>query len=395
MDVVSIVVSVMSSLRKKPGLSKFWYACYVGPDGTRSQRSTKETNRSKALAKAVEWEKLARQARQGELTAAQARKVIAEMVKVSSGEDMEFFTVSGWLSQWIESKAGSASSNTMLRYRQVVKDFLEGLGERAEKSLAGISPSDITKFRDGLRSEGRTASTCNNVVKKVLNVPFAQAHRIGSIPTNPVAAVDALTPGKVEKDTSGRERFTMNEVVDLIEAAEKDWKGAIILSATTGLRLGDVASLIWASVDKENNVLTVETTKTGATVSLPMHPNFLAWLNRRTRGIGKAPVFPKLYGQRVEGCAGLSAQFRKIMVKAKIKERVTERMGIGRTRHSKGFHSLRHTCISMMADAGVPSEIRQKLVGHADERVHAGYTHHDVETLKSAVALMPAIAKVS
>ena len=65
------------------------------------------------------------------------------------------------------------------------------------------------------------------------------------------------------------------------------------------------------------------------------------------------------------------------------------REGKGRATNSKTFHALRHTFISSMANAGVPPDIRQKLAGHADPRVHADYTHHEMKTLRGAVALRP------
>ena len=67
-------------------------------------------------------------ARRKELTAAQARKVIAEMVAISSGETMSFHSIESWLTDWLANKAGGAAEGTMLRYRQVVRDFLAHLG---------------------------------------------------------------------------------------------------------------------------------------------------------------------------------------------------------------------------------------------------------------------------
>ena len=379
----------MASLHKDArGRSPFWYCAFYGADGRRTLRSTKETDRKAALKTCLAWESAAAKARQKELTAAQARKVIAEMVAVSSGENLEFFTVSQWMEQWLANKTGGASENTMLRYRQVVRDFLASLGSRAKASLAGVSPGDIVSFRDKLRSEGRAVSTCNMVVKKVLSVPFEAARKMGYIPTNPVAAVDLLKD-KAETRKSGREPFTADEVSRLVAAASDDWRGAVLLGATSGLRLWDLANLTWGTIDLEAGLLRAETRKTGADVVLPMHPDFGAWLADRPLGIGKAFVFPMLAEKRIGGCSGLSAQFRKIMETAGIAGRVVERSGKGRTGHSKGFHSLRHSFVSGLANAGVSPDIRQKLAGHADARVHAGYTHHEIETLRRAIEKLP------
>ena len=84
----------MASIHKDPrGKSPFWYCAFYGADGRRMFRSTKETDRRKAFKICLAWEGAAAKARRKELTAAQARKVIAEMVAISSGETMSFQTV--------------------------------------------------------------------------------------------------------------------------------------------------------------------------------------------------------------------------------------------------------------------------------------------------------------
>ena len=55
------------------------------------------------------------------------------------------------------------------------------------------------------------------------------------------------------------------------------------------------------------------------------------------------------------------------------------------------FHALRHSFTSALANAGVAPELRMKLTGHKSESVHAGYTHHELETLRAAVGKLPAL----
>ena len=102
-------------------------------------------------------------------------------------------------------------------------------------------------------------------------MPFEVAQKLGFIPINPVAAVEPL---KDRSAKSGREPFTTQEVVHLVESAQGDWRGAVLLGATSGLRLSDVANLYWESVDFSNDLLRIETGKTGKVVVLPMHPDF-------------------------------------------------------------------------------------------------------------------------
>ena len=374
----------MASLHKDPrARSPYWYCAFYGPDGRRLFRSTKETDRKAAWRIALAWEHASEKARRKELTAAQARKVLAELVAASSGEEMTFHSVEEWLRGWLSNKEGSASARTTDRYHQIVRDFLEYLGPKARASIASISPGDLTSFRNHLHREGRSAGTCNTIVKGILNSPFQLACRLGYIPSNPVSAVEHLR--KNDEDRAEREPFTALEVSRLLQIAQEDWYGAILLGATSGFRLGDVMYLRWESVDLENRLLRVATKKTGKRVVLPMHGDLAAWLSQRPRGIGKAPVFPSLACQPLAGGSGLSAQFRAIVAKAKIVGSVVTRQGKGRATNSKTFHALRHSFISQLANAGVAPELRQKLAGHASAAVHEVYTHLEIETLRGAI----------
>jgi integrase len=383
----------MATVYKRPE-SSFWMAYFRGPDGLWIRKSTKQRNRGKALEICIEWDKAARLASQKNLTAAQARKILAEMVEFSSGEKLTSYTAAAWMAEWLKNKAGGASEGTMVRYRQVTRDFLEHIGGRAKASIASITPGDIIGFRDTLRAEGRAITTCNMVVKKILSVPFEQARRLGYIPTNPCAGVDNLKD-RTEAKKGAKEPFTADEVSALVKAAEGDWRGAILIAATTGLRLGDIASLSWGQFDFAEKLIRVdETQKTGASLTLPLHPDLESWLATRQQGIGKAPLLPSLHGARIGGCNGLSQQFRAVMGKAGVAGKVVEaKGGAGRSRITKGFHSLRHYFVSALANAGVHADIRQKLAGHADERVHQNYTHHEIETLRGAVGKIPTLHK--
>ena len=169
-------------------------------------------------------------------------------------------------------------------------------------------------------------------------------------------------------------------------------KAQSLLGATSGLRLGDIANLRWEALDLEAGLLRLQTQKTDAVVVVPLHTGFLDWLATQPRGIAKAYVFPTLAGIETAGRKGLSVQFGDIMRKAGVTGRVSEPGGEkGRTRNSKSFHSLRHHFVSQLANQGVAPDIRQKLAGHSSAAVHGIYSHHELETLRAAVAKLPAL----
>jgi integrase len=379
----------MAGITKHPN-SPFWTAIFYDGAGAKVRRSTKQRDRRIALKTAMAWEDTANAGREKRLTEAQARKVVGEILARSTGESLHFHSCRAWLDEWLAGKRGTTSPATLAKYEQTTRDFIAHLGERADLTLAAISPKDVRSFRDALAKGGRAPSTVNMAINKTLSAPFLAALRLGYVPTNPCAAVEALR----DDAETARDIFTTEQVGDLVVAAEGDWKGAILCGYFTGLRLRDVAEMTWSAVDFSAGVIKVKTRKTRTTLSLPFGEELDSWLRAQPRGIGKAPIFPNLAGKGTGGRHGLSGRFKSIMEKAGIKGRTLRggdrgKAGKGRTTSSLSFHSLRHTFVSALANAGVAAELRQKLSGHADERSHATYTHHELETLRGAVAKLP------
>jgi integrase len=76
------------------------------------------------------------------------------------------------------------------------------------------------------------------------------------------------------------------------------------------------------------------------------------------------------------------------MVKAEIKFADVAPTGSVKAFYDLGFHALRHSHVSIAANAGVPEEIRREHVGHASD-VHRVYTHREVAATKAAFSAMP------
>ena len=90
-------------------------------------------------------------------------------------------------------------------------------------------------------------------------MPFDVAHRLGFVPINPVAGGGA-SQGQ-EREVGDASPSRPRKSVRLVESAQGDWRGAVLLGATTGLRLGDVANLCWESVDLDGRASAHRDTK--------------------------------------------------------------------------------------------------------------------------------------
>lgn len=421
----------MASLRQHPR-SPYWFACFTLPDGRRTQRSTgvpvagvrpadlaplkralKDTigaevelsvpatdssgalgaREARRLAQriAAEFEEAGREARAKRLTEHRARSVIADLFAMSNDERLPGSTVKGFLDGWLRRKELEAGETTHARYATVVADLLEFLGPRAGRELAHLSAKEITAFRDHLAK--RLTPGTVNVSLKIIRSAMAQARRDGLVDVNEAERVTLLKNGRAFE----RRPFTLPELRRVLDAANEEWRGMILVGLYTGLRLSDVATLTWSNVDLQAGELAVTTGKTGRRQVLPLAKPLLRHLEGLPAGDNpEAPLFPEAYAARQRSQYGgtLSNQFRGVLVSAGLaKARSHISTGKGRdARRTLGglsFHCLRHTATSLLKNAGVSDAVARDIIGHESAAVSQQYTHVDADTKRRAMATMP------
>jgi integrase len=367
-----------------------WYCAYRLPNGKRAFKSTKLTDRDKAQEFCRTLARASQLGSNGNLTEARARELISEIVENTLGEPLKFYTAEEWLRDWLEGKKTARSNATYLKYRHTIDAFIASVGAKAKRNLNQVTPRDVQRFRDGELAAGKHPTTCNYAVKHI-RIPFNVARRQGLITHNPAEAVEMID-NKDEQASKGT--FDIEQLQAILKAAPlKDWRGAILLAFYTGARLQDVANMRWKSVDLQDQLISFRAGKTKELVTVPMHSVLESYLlEMPAPDNAKAFLFPSLAGKRTSGKSGLSMSFSKIMEKAKVKGEVArERKGKGRTINTLSFHSLRHSFNSIMANAGVSQEVRQKLTGHSSADMNKRYTHHEVEPLRAAIAKIPSV----
>ncbi len=383
-----LIYDLMASIHKNPrGKSPFWYCAYRLPNGKRAFKSTKQTNRDNALAFCRTLEYAARESKADRLTESRARELISEIVLQTTGEPLRFYSAEGWLRDWLKGKEIAKCEGTFAKYEHTIEKFLVSLGERAKRNLSQVTVRDIQRFRDAEFATGKHPRTCNFAVKH-LRMAFTVARRQGLITHNPAEAVEMLDV----EDQATRQPFDFEQVKAILKASAGDWRGATMVAFYTGARLQDVTNLRWESIDLANKWISFRAGKTRQQIKIPMHDSLHDFLLEfPAPDSAKASVFPSLASKRVGGKSGLSSAFKRLMERANVRgEIVRERSGTaGRTVNSLSFHSFRHSLTSIMANAGVPVEVRQKFTGHATADMNLHYTHHEIETLRSAIGKLP------
>ena len=83
----------------------------------------------------------------------------------------------------------------------------------------------------------------------------------------------------------------------------------------------------------------------------------------------------------------------RLMEAARVESPDIRKRGQGAARNVRAlsFHSLRHSFVSILANANVPEERRMELTGHVTRDIHKRYTDLELEQLQKAVALLPSL----
>ena len=342
----------MASLWKHPN-STFWTACYTDREGRQMKRTTKQTDKKKALLIAVEYERLESLARKTGVSTRQMQKVLNDMLEKTNEETIVTPTTEKYLGDWLKSIETKKSHGTHERYKHTVKLFLKGLGVVAKSPITSITSSHIEDFLNA-RLEEKVAPKTAVVDIKTLNDAFHRADRYSVILKNPVTAVELP---KVE--SSERDIFTLEQVAKLLQTVghKNDWFTLILLGYFTGQRLGDCATLEWKQVDMQNHLIHFKQEKTGKKVAVPMTNDVDEHLQFLSEFIDSKYVCPDLAERGSGGAHGLSESFGRIVKRAGIDSQRIK--GKGKIHFNRlSFHSLRHSFNSTMAEAGVSQETR-------------------------------------
>jgi integrase len=172
--------------------------------------------------------------------------------------------------------------------------FIEARHPEATE-MCDVSHDMASAFLASERARGIKGRTYNAALS-LMKGAFRHLRRQASIADNPFDEIVSR-----EEDTVHRIPYTPDELRRILEAAKDDGfcSPLIVTGICTAMRRGDVCLLRWADVDMAQRFITVKTSKTGATVSIPMFPMLHDELARLPRdGEYCFPEQAKLYKSR-------------------------------------------------------------------------------------------------
>lgn len=370
-------------ISRSTGTPKKREAAQLAADMESKERDKKKGNPGLPSAFAAIVNAAAREAVAGELTLARAEELVHRLHRLAN-PDFRVVSLDQHLSAWVKAQESHVEANTTRVYQDMHRRIIANVGPKVAKAPVGeLTKDDVEKALRkiikckvrGSKTRTITAATANMDLR-ALRRSLQTALEAGLAKANVAASVRPLPTD----DSTEKAPFTPEEVRKMIDHSKtnEEWKGAILIAAHTGLRLGDVVKLTRAHV--EDSRLVIRPTKTKRdrkTLSIPLSPPAYAWIGDR-----QGEFFPSLAKVKK---GTLSTTFTRIMKSAGIARDIVEAGDVVKRR---SFHSLRHSFTSWLADADVHADVRQKLTGHSSSGVHAKYTHHD-EALDRAVGSLP------
>jgi integrase len=373
----------VASLVRKEG-SKYWFVAYRDDKGRQHRKSTRTTDRKKAERIARDFGPLA----QRKIPPHKVRETVLAMIREVYGDDVPYATVRGFTQDWLKTKAPEVAKSTLQSYEKSSAKFLDYLGPAADDDIANIRKTAISGFRNQVHAELSPATV--NADLRLVKAVFRAAKRDGYVQDDPAEFVDT-----VRQQKSGvRRPFTIPELRSIVEAADDEWSSLIRFGLYTGKRIGDLAALTWSNIDLQRGTLRFVTKKTNKVTVIPIADPLMGHLmSLQASDNPRAPLHPRSFGRPVNQ---LSNEFIDLLVGVGLRQPIVrKKTGRGRTGRRKpselSFHSLRHTAVSLLKDAGIPDAIVMALVGHDVVRQSDHYTHVGLEAMQKATAALPTL----
>ena len=282
--------------------------------------------------------------------------------------------------------------------------LVEVTAARIEGALQAFSDELSPKSLNGLRGNIHTI--------------FARAIERGVWQgQNPAKAVKRRKVPRKVFDT-----LRAGEVPMLLAALTPRWRALFACAVYTGMRKGELLGLRKSDVDLVEGTITVrrsydhDTTKGGHADVLPIAEALQPFLEEAIAGSKKDLVFPAADGSMRTADSDLQQVLRRAMGRAAMVRgylHVCRRKGCGyeeqaddaELRHCPDckmklwpkalprhlrFHDLRGTTATLLARAGVPLVVAQRMLRHADPRLTANvYTRVDLADLRAGIDRLP------
>lgn len=337
-------------------------------------------------------------------------------------------TVNGMYQKWIKVKAG-IRDNTKSNYRYMYEHFIEP-SVLGRTMVSKVGKSDILAFYNKLVDDGTMGVSTLDTLQNLLVQIFSLAMDDRIIPNNPAqgalkqfkrAMNDGNRKGMPRKALTVAEQWIFLDFLEHYEQNE-EWRILFTVLLGTGLRISELCGLTWRNIDFENDLITIDhdliyfdkrsenvkcilevhepKTEAGNRILpiLPFVKEALLMEKDRQQRLGlkcktkvdgyEDFVFMNRF-QEVQRHSTCNRALKRII------RDCNERILLNAPKRGEPIllpyftcHSLRHTCVTRLIEAGVNVVAVQHYVGHVDASTTLNvYTDCQKEFLKESFGL--------
>ena len=253
-----------------------------------------------------------------------------------------------------------------------------------KKLLSEIDYKALEDFRDKRKRTSTQYGTPRsdrtvNLEMAVLRHIFRKGLKWRMLEKNPFENVDDL----FYKNRNKRERaLREDEVKRLIEACLPYLKPIVVTAVHTGLRKGDVLNLKWQDIDLERGIIRLTEQKTGETRNIVLNNDMRTLLH--SLPVKGDYVFPGKDGKPFKD---VKRSFQIALKDAEIEQNNDRRIKIV-------FHTLRHTCVSLLTERGADTTMVKNYVAHASEEMTERYTHLTEEYARKTADFLNGLCEI-
>jgi len=197
-----------------------------------------------------------------------------------------------------------------------------------------------------------------------------------------------------EVEQHSRRELTIEELKEVCRSAPGDLRPLFAIGLYTGMRLGDCCTLKWSEVDLARNIIRRipnKSMKRRKVVLIPIHPVLKVIFEEQPRD-GEY-VLPRIATDYLRHSSYVTDRVQKHFTDCGIKTTVARDKGVSAV--EVGFHSLRHSFVSLSREAGAPLAVVEAIVGHSNPAMTRHYSHVGDDAALRAVALLPDVTQKS
>jgi integrase len=307
-------------------------------------------------------------------------------------------TIREYLERWLETQTALGGAESSIANRQTaidkLLDYLDTPTDHpmwasfnSDAKIIYLQPQHIQGFVSyfaALKSPG----TVNNYISFIKQA-FRDAKVVDKVITdNPAEYVKSVRSDR-DDGSLHRRPFSVSEIRTILKAApDQEWYSMILFGAYIGQRLSDIANLKWGNIDLEKGMIHLVTIKTGTHVDVYIAPPLLQYISTLKVGRPEEPIHPNAF-PHARNTKDLSFQFVNLLKQIGLRKDDPSKQVKGRRQTSEiSFHSLRHSVVSMLKEAGIADAAIEEYVGQSAE-IQRQYTHVGQDALRKAAEAFP------